>query len=156
MVNAMYTSFQIRTEDQRILNLVLKVLELSNFAIVDSLRIELSNGLNVLTGETGAGKSILIDALSLLIGGRADSSWIRSGADSALIQGIFSSKAGLESAARRLSSSRSLQIYVTTISDVGIAVVTTELYRRPHFLDVAVLVSDFQDQKLFAVDHPLA
>lgn len=82
---------------------MLKVLELSNFAIVDSLRIELSKGLNVLTGETGAGKSILIDALSLLIGGRADSSWIRSGCDSALIQGIFSSEAGLESAARRLS-----------------------------------------------------
>lgn len=100
----MYTSFQTRARPPRILKLVLKVLELANFAIVDSLRIELSKGLNVLTGETGAGKSILIDALSLLIGGRADSSWIRSGADSALIQGIFSSEAGLESAARRLSA----------------------------------------------------
>ena len=100
----MYTSFQPRTHPPRILSTVLKVLELANFAIVDSLRIELSKGLNVLTGETGAGKSILIDALSLLIGGRADSSWIRSGSDSALIQGIFSSEAGLESAARRLSA----------------------------------------------------
>ncbi len=68
---------------------MLKTLELSNFAIVDSLSIELSAGLNVLTGETGAGKSILIDALSLLIGGRADSTWIRHGSDKALIQGIF-------------------------------------------------------------------
>ena len=87
-----------------ILNRVLQALELTNFAIVDSLRIELSNGLNVLTGETGAGKSILIDALSLLIGGRGDSSWVRSGHDTALIQGIFDPHTGLESAARRLSS----------------------------------------------------
>jgi DNA repair protein RecN (Recombination protein N) len=68
---------------------VLETLELSNFAIVDKLNITLSPGLNVLTGETGAGKSILIDALALLIGARADSSWIRSGEDTALIQGQF-------------------------------------------------------------------
>lgn len=83
---------------------MLQALELSNFAIVDTLRIELSGGLNVLTGETGAGKSILIDALSLLIGGRGDSSWVRSGHENALIQGIFDADTGLESAARRLSS----------------------------------------------------
>jgi DNA repair protein RecN (Recombination protein N) len=81
---------------------VLKTLELSNFAIVDNLKIDLSPGLNVLTGETGAGKSILIDALSILIGGRAETSWIRKGSDSSLIQGLFDS--GLESASRRLSS----------------------------------------------------
>lgn len=77
-------------------------LELTNFAIVDSLKLDLSPGLNVLTGETGAGKSILIDALSILIGGRAETSWIRTGADSSLIQGLFSD--GVESAARRISS----------------------------------------------------
>ncbi len=77
-------------------------LELTNFAIVDSLKLDLSPGLNVLTGETGAGKSILIDALSILIGGRAETSWIRSGSESSLIQGLFSD--GVESAARRISS----------------------------------------------------
>jgi DNA repair protein RecN (Recombination protein N) len=81
---------------------VLTRLELTNFAIVDSLKLDLSPGLNVLTGETGAGKSILIDALSILIGGRAETSWIRTGADSSLIQGLFSD--GVESAARRISS----------------------------------------------------
>lgn len=80
---------------------VLKTLELANFAIVDSLSIDLSPGLNVLTGETGAGKSILMDALALLIGGRADSSWIRNGSEKALIQGIFSDN---------LSASRSLNL----------------------------------------------
>jgi DNA repair protein RecN (Recombination protein N) len=81
---------------------VLTRLELTNFAIVDSLKLDLSPGLNVLSGETGAGKSILIDALSILIGGRAETSWIRKGAESSLIQGLFSD--GIESAARRLSS----------------------------------------------------
>jgi DNA repair protein RecN (Recombination protein N) len=81
---------------------VLTRLELTNFAIVDSLKLDLSPGLNVLTGETGAGKSILIDALSILIGGRAEASWIRTGTDSSLIQGLFS--ADIESAARRISS----------------------------------------------------
>jgi DNA repair protein RecN (Recombination protein N) len=80
---------------------VLTRLELTNFAIVDTLKLDLSPGLNVLTGETGAGKSILIDALSILIGGRAETSWIRTGADSSLIQGLFSDT--IESAARRLS-----------------------------------------------------
>lgn len=82
---------------------MLAVLELKDFAIVDELRLELAEGLNVFSGETGAGKSILIDALGLLIGARADSSLIRSGADSALVQGIFQG-AELESAARRLSA----------------------------------------------------
>lgn len=79
---------------------MLERLELSNFAIADDLSVEFSTGLNVLTGETGAGKSILIDALGLLIGGRAESSWIRSGADKALIQGFFQHDV---SASRRLT-----------------------------------------------------
>ena len=83
---------------------MLVALELKDFAIVDELRLDLSPGLNVLTGETGAGKSILVDALTLLTGGRADSSLVRTGAQSALIQGIFED-ARLESAARRLQRS---------------------------------------------------
>lgn len=100
---------------------MLKTLELSNFAIVDTLKIDLSPGLNVLTGETGAGKSILIDALSILIGGRAESSWIRKGSDSSLIQGVFASQ--IESASRRLSSNgRStarLEGEVVTVSELS-------------------------------------
>ena len=82
---------------------MLQTLELSNFAIVDKLSLELSPGLNVLSGETGAGKSILIDALALLIGNRGDTTWIRKGTDSALIQGIFAPHTGIESAARRIA-----------------------------------------------------
>lgn len=82
---------------------MLVALELSNFAIVDELRVAFEPGLNVLSGETGAGKSILIDALTLLMGGRGDSSFIRSGEESALIQGVFEGGAR-ESAARRLQA----------------------------------------------------
>jgi len=65
---------------------VITALELKDFAIVDKLRLELGTGFNVLSGETGAGKSILIDALGLLLGNRADASTIRAGSDESLIQ----------------------------------------------------------------------
>jgi len=77
---------------------VLQVLELSDLAIVDSLRLELGAGFNVLSGETGAGKSILVDALALLTGGRADSSLVRQGAKWALVQGYFAVDEGLRHA----------------------------------------------------------
>jgi len=64
-------------------------LHVSNFAIIDELKLDFSPGFNVLTGETGAGKSIIIDAVSTLLGGRADSTMIRSGADEARVEGIF-------------------------------------------------------------------
>lgn len=83
---------------------MLRTLELRDFALVDDLAIELGPGLNVLTGETGAGKSLVIDALELLAGGRADASLIRAGAESALVQGEFEG-AGPTSASRRLTQS---------------------------------------------------
>jgi len=64
-------------------------LDIHNFAIIDKLTLPLSPGFNVLTGETGAGKSIIIDAVSLLLGGRADSSTVRAGTDQARIEGVF-------------------------------------------------------------------
>jgi len=64
-------------------------LNVKNFAIIDELQLHFSPGFNVLTGETGAGKSIIIDAVSTLLGGRADSTVIRSGTDEARVEGIF-------------------------------------------------------------------
>ena len=60
-----------------------------NFAIVESLDIEFEDGLTVMTGETGAGKSILLDALGLALGDRADTSVIRHGSDKAEISVSF-------------------------------------------------------------------
>ncbi len=68
---------------------MLTELRVRDFAIIDALNIEFGNGLNVLTGETGAGKSIIVDSVSLLLGDRADSGMVRAGAEQALIEGVF-------------------------------------------------------------------
>ncbi|MDE3076129.1 MAG: AAA family ATPase, partial [Chloroflexota bacterium] len=67
------------------------LLELSirDFAIIDRLRLSLEEGLNALTGETGAGKSILIDALGAVLGDRIGPSAVRAGAERALIEATF-------------------------------------------------------------------
>jgi DNA repair protein RecN (Recombination protein N) len=68
---------------------MLKLLSIANFAVVSEATIELDEGLNLLTGETGSGKSIFVDALGLLLGARASSEIVRAGESSAFIQGIF-------------------------------------------------------------------
>ncbi len=64
-------------------------LSITNVAIIDSLRLSLRPGLTLLTGETGAGKSIIIDAVSLIMGGRASSELIRSGEEEAIVEALF-------------------------------------------------------------------
>ncbi len=68
---------------------MLLALRITNFAVIESAEVEFGRGLTVLTGETGAGKSILVDALSLLLGGRADPELIRSGCEEASVEGIL-------------------------------------------------------------------
>ena len=68
---------------------MLKSLRIKNFAIIDDIQIEFEKGFNVFTGETGAGKSIIVTALSYLFKGRSDSSLIRNGYDKAIIEGVF-------------------------------------------------------------------
>ena len=64
-------------------------LTIRNFAIIDTLHISFKEGLTVLTGETGAGKSIIIDAVGLIMGGRASADLIRSGEDEAVVEVLF-------------------------------------------------------------------
>lgn len=71
---------------------MLTYLKIKNFAIIDELEIELENGMTVVTGETGAGKSLLIDTLGLALGDRADSSMIKNGAERCEITAIFTIK----------------------------------------------------------------
>ncbi len=64
-------------------------MRLENYAVIDNLVVEFGQGLNLLTGETGAGKSILVDALALLLGDKASSDVIRAGAERALVSAVF-------------------------------------------------------------------
>lgn len=68
---------------------MLKELRIKNFAIIDDLTVRFENGFNVLTGETGAGKSIIVDALGLALGSRAQSDLVRSGEKEATVQAYF-------------------------------------------------------------------
>src|SRR5689334_18672836 len=68
---------------------MLQFLNISNIALIDDMQVEFESGLNLLTGETGSGKSIIVDALGVLIGGRFTSELIKSGAERASIEGLF-------------------------------------------------------------------
>jgi len=75
---------------------VLVELRLENYAVIDNLAVEFGQGLNLLTGETGAGKSILIDALALLLGDKASSDVIRAGAERAVVSAVFEAEGAAE------------------------------------------------------------
>lgn len=68
---------------------MLNELRVRNYAVIDDLRLDLGPGLNVLTGETGAGKSLIVGALGLLLGERASSDVVRAGEEAALVEGVF-------------------------------------------------------------------
>ena len=80
---------------------MLRFLSIRHLAVIDRLELELQPGLTVLTGETGAGKSILVGAVGLLVGGRASADLVRTGEDAAAIEGIFETPEGREIILRR-------------------------------------------------------
>ena len=69
---------------------MLEELRVSNFAVIDELSLSFGAGFNVITGETGAGKSILVDAVELLLGGKADPAFVRAGRERSIIEGVIS------------------------------------------------------------------
>src|SRR5262244_659494 len=79
---------------------MLRFLRIHQLAVIDSVEVEFDSGFNVLTGETGAGKSILVEAVGLLLGGRASADLVRTGEDVASIEAIFESR-GQELVVRR-------------------------------------------------------
>ncbi|HTW30097.1 MAG TPA: DNA repair protein RecN [Candidatus Sulfotelmatobacter sp.] len=87
---------------------MLTELRLENYAVVDNLIVEFGGGLNLLTGETGAGKSILIDALALLLGEKASSDVIRSGADRAVVAAVFEAEGAAARAVEKLLEANGL------------------------------------------------
>jgi DNA repair protein RecN (Recombination protein N) len=75
---------------------MLAELYIRNFAIIDELRLNFAAGFNVLTGETGAGKSIILDAVTLVLGGRADTTMVRAGREQAYVEATFELDARLQ------------------------------------------------------------
>ena len=73
---------------------MLKSLLIRNIALIPEVRVEFAPGLNVLSGETGAGKSIIIDSLNFILGDRADKSMLRHGEDSAAVEAVFETESG--------------------------------------------------------------
>lgn len=85
---------------------MLRFLSVRHLAVIDQLTLELGHGLTVLTGETGAGKSILVGAVALLVGGRASADLVRTGEDTATIEAVFDGPDGREILVRREISSQ--------------------------------------------------
>ncbi|HUE96798.1 MAG TPA: AAA family ATPase, partial [Longimicrobiaceae bacterium] len=75
---------------------MLTELRIRNFALIDQVTVQLGPGLNVLTGETGAGKSIIVGALSLLMGERASTDVVRAGEERASVEGVFELDGGAD------------------------------------------------------------
>ena len=90
-----------RTRRDEQLAVMIRFLSIRDLAIVDAMDIEFEQGFNVLTGETGAGKSIIIGALGLLVGERGGGDLVRTGASRALVQATFETEEGKESIVRR-------------------------------------------------------
>lgn len=83
-------------------------LRLENYAVIDNAAVEFASGLNLLTGETGAGKSILIDALALLLGDKASSDVIRTGAERAVVSAVFECEGSAEGSIEKVLENNGL------------------------------------------------
>ncbi len=94
-------------------------LEIQNLAIIDRLEVTLGSGLNVFTGETGAGKSIIVDAIWLLTGARADAELVRSGEDSLLVTGFWQDRTVSRRVSREGRSTARVDGEVVAVRELG-------------------------------------
>jgi DNA repair protein RecN (Recombination protein N) len=104
---------------------MLTLLNISNIALIDELQVEFDQGLNLLTGETGSGKSIIVDALGVLIGGRFTSDMIKAGQTRGFIEGLFSVEPNAE--LEQLLSSAGIQSTAAQAGDASEIVIRREL-----------------------------
>lgn len=139
---------------------MLATLTVSNYALIDNITIDFDNGLTVLTGETGAGKSLIIDAISLLLGDRASSLMVRQGSNKAIIEGVFVdynpqiniilNSVGIDISDNELIIKREININGKSISRINGSIVTLSQLE-----EVSSLLADIHTQldtkKLFEV-----
>jgi DNA repair protein RecN (Recombination protein N) len=103
---------------------MLTELYIRNFAIIDELRLQFVNGFNVLTGETGAGKSIILDAMMLLLGERADTTVVRAGSETAYVEAMFELTPALQASLTPLLQAEGL---LEEEDDHGLIILAREL-----------------------------
>ncbi|MFZ5856659.1 MAG: DNA repair protein RecN [Chloroflexota bacterium] len=103
---------------------MLTELRIQNFAIIDKLELRLGPGLTILTGETGAGKSIILDAMTMLIGGRADATVIRAESDAAFVEGTYALKGSAKEAVNEILKREELD------DDPNLVTLTREVRRE--------------------------
>ncbi|MCI0624385.1 MAG: DNA repair protein RecN [Acidobacteria bacterium] len=130
---------------------MLKCLEVQQFALIENLQVEFAEGLSLLTGETGSGKSILVDALSLLLGEKAHGEMIRTGAEKAVVTGLFEladpalrarlEAAGLEHAADELIIKREV-----SQSGKGRAFINSQMVSVGFLKEIARFLADIHGQ----------
>ena len=112
---------------------MLQQLRINNVAVIDHVELELRSGLNVITGETGAGKTIVLASLGLLLGARGGSDLIREGADEATVEGLFSDlpPATLDGAEPRMDAVPEVGEHSDAIlAELGYAPETVAAWRR--------------------------
>src|SRR5258706_4740739 len=140
-------------------------LAVENYAVIEKVRVRFRPGLNLLTGETGSGKSIVVDALALLLGGRASAEMVRSGAERARVSGIFElaretglqallSEAGIETEDGELLLEREILANGKSRAFAGNRPVTAALLRdlSRHLGDIH---GQHDQQRLFSTDSQL-
>ena len=142
---------------------MLTKLKVSNFAIIEDIELDLKNGLTVLTGETGAGKSLIIDCIGLLLGERAASEMIRQGEEKATVEGTFDNDSPLLRAALEklnIPFEGLLNIKRTISGQRNIVKINNETVSLGDLKNVALLLADihlqFDSVKLFNVENYLS
>ena len=138
-------------------------LKVQNFAIIEDIELDLKNRLTVLTGETGAGKSLIIDCIGLLLGERAASEMIRQGEDKATVEGIFDNDSPLlRGLLERLNVpfDGTLDIKRTISTQRNVIKINNETVSLADLKDIASLLADihlqFDSVKLFNVENYLS
>ena len=145
---------------------MIRHISIKNFATIEKAEIDFHSGLNTITGETGAGKSVAVEAMSLALGSRADTAYVRSGKDKAVIQMIAEDKDDEYIITREISASgknicrindeklekdiQELQCYVNLLEERLRQVEDPNLYRKMKKLDrdARLMIHDLKNMKL--------